>query len=279
MINLLHNFNPGPILVSFGPVNIYWYGIFIALGILTAILISFKLASFYNIAKNTIFDLAFYVIIAGLIGARIYYIFLELPFYLKYPLDIFKVWNGGLAIHGGLLAGILTLLYFTKKKKLNFWQLAAVCAPGLVLAQAIGRWGNYFNQELYGGPTGLPWGIPILPDNRITEYFNFSYFHPAFLYESIGNFLIFLILISIHVWIIKKHKLSNRIYMFVLGTYLSLYSVLRFFIEFIRVDNPIIFGGFKAPQIVSLAIIVSIIVFTITILVKNILKKETLKNN
>ena len=273
MLNFLHNFNPEPILVSLGPIHIYWYGLFIVLGILLATLVAFKLASFYNISKNTIFDSAFYTIFGGLIGARIYYIFLELPFYIEHPLDIFKVWNGGLAIHGGLIGGLIVLLYFCRKYKLNFWLLSAIYAPGLALAQTIGRWGNYFNQELFGTPTNLPWGIPILPENRMMDFFNFDYFHPTFFYESIGNFFIFIILITIHSWIIKKKITGNKVYVFILGTYLLLYSILRFFMEFLRIDNPSIVSGLNVPQIVSLIIIGSIL----AVFVKNIFTKRALE--
>lgn len=258
MFNFLHTYSPEPILITIGPFNIYWYGIFIVTGILSAVLIIFKLADFYKIPKNTIIDLVFYLIIGGIIGARIYHVFLELPFYLNNPLNIFKFWNGGLAIHGGILFGIIILWFFSKIKKLNFWQLSAILVPGLAIAQAVGRWGNYFNQEIFGKPTSLPWGIPIEPAYRITEYYNAQFFHPTFIYESIGCLFIFLSLILFHYYIIKNNKTSDYYFFLLLAIYLISYSFLRFMLEFIRIDiTPVLFG-LRLPQIVSLLIILII---------------------
>jgi len=257
MINFLHTFTPEPILISIGPLSVYWYGVFIVIGILLAILVIFKLADFYNVPKNTIIDLFFYLIIGGIIGARIYHVFLELPYYLDNPLNIIQFWNGGLAIHGALLAGIIILWVFSKKKNLNFWQLSAILAPGLALAQAIGRWGNYFNQEIFGKPTSLPWGIPIEPANRIAEYYNSQFFHPTFLYESMGSLLIFTLLIIFHLYIIKNKKTDDYSYFLLLAFYLAAYSCLRFMLEFIRIDISPIFFGLRLPQITSLAIILA----------------------
>ncbi len=268
MINFLHTFNPDPILISLGPINIYWYGFFILLGSISALLITLKLASYYNIKKDTIINLAFYLIIGGIIGARIYHVFLEFPYYLSHPLNIFKIWQGGLAIHGGIIAGVIILFFFAKSiskrsnlqkgdwisARKNFWLLSAILVPGLALAQAIGRWGNYFNQELFGLPTDKAWGIPINFLNRPAEFLNFQYFHPTFIYESMGNFLIFLILILINVWIIKNHKNPNS-YKLTAISYLILYSILRFSLEFIRIDTTPELLGLRFPQIVSLLII------------------------
>ena len=190
MFTFLHTYIPNPIFISVGSINIYWYGFFVVLGIIMAIAIAAKLASYYQIKKDTIFDLSFWLIIFGLLGARIYHVFLELPFYLKQPLDIFKIWNGGLAIHGGILVGVIVLYFYIKKYRINFWQISAIAVPGLALGQAIGRWGNYFNQELFGKATNLSWGIPIDIVNRPFEYLNYEYFQPTFLYESIGSLLI-----------------------------------------------------------------------------------------
>jgi phosphatidylglycerol---prolipoprotein diacylglyceryl transferase len=264
MFTFLHSFNPQPILINLGPVKVYWYGVFIVVGILAAIAISIKLAEKYRLDKNIIIDSSFLLIIGGIIGARLLHVLLELPFYIKNPLNIFMLWQGGLAIHGAIIAGIIILYYFTRKNKLNFWLLASIYAPGLALAQSIGRWGNYFNQELFGRPTNLPWGIPIIPINRVLEFYNFQYFHPTFLYESIGNFIIFLILIAIHYFILKninndkttEYKKIETKYTSCVLLYLIMYSLLRIFIESLRVDvTPIIFG-WRLPQITSLILIV-----------------------
>ncbi len=253
MFTFLHIYIPNPIFISLGPINIHWYGLFVALGSLSAIITSLKIASYYKIKKEVVIDLAFWLIVYGLLGARIYHVFLELPYYFKYPLDIFKIWHGGLAIHGGILAGVIVLYFYAKKYKINFWQLGAIVTPCLALGQAIGRWGNYFNQELFGQPTNLPWGIPIDIINRPFEYLNYEYFHPTFLYESIGNFLIFILLITLHILIIKK-KIKPNYLLLTIG-YLISYSLLRFGLEFIRIDTTPIIAGLRFPQWISLSII------------------------
>jgi len=266
MINFLHAYHPEPILISLGPINIYWYGFFIVLAIITAIFITLQLASSYNIKKERIIDLSFWLIIGGIIGARFYHILLELPYYLKYPLDIIKIWQGGLAIHGSIIAGILILWFFSKKNKIDFFRLAAIIAPGLALGQAIGRWGNYFNQELFGPPTNLPWGIPINLINRPMEYISYNFFHPAFLYESLGNLIIFIILIFGHFFLIKYKKSYKKAGAYITLSYLALYSILRFFLEFIRIDATPIFLCWRWPQIASILIVI----LSLIILIKNL---------
>lgn len=264
MINFLHNFQPNAIMYSFGPIDIHWYGFLIFVGSLLAILTTVKLAKYYGIEKDTILDLAFWLILGGIVGARIYHVFLELPYYLENPLNIFKVWQGGLAIHGAIIAGIIIIYFFSKKEKINIWLITSLIVPGLALAQAIGRWGNYFNQELFGLPTNLPWGIPVELFNRPLEYLSYEYFHPTFLYESIGNFLIFLILIGIHIWIIRTEKRTqnNSIGCHALCAmcYAFLYSTLRFSTEFIRIDKTPEILGLRWPQIVSLLLIITSLV-------------------
>jgi phosphatidylglycerol:prolipoprotein diacylglycerol transferase len=255
MINFLHTFNPNPIFLSFGQFHIYWYGLFIVVGILAALSICLKIGSYYSLKKEEVIDLTFWLVVFGIIGARIYHVVLEWSYYAQYPLDIFKVWQGGLAIHGALIAGVLVGWFFAKKNNLDFWLLAAITAPGLALAQAIGRWGNYFNGELFGKPTDLAWGIPIDIMKLPLEYISADFFHPTFLYESIGNFLIFLILISLHIWIIKKKKFNNFIYFLIFSFYLFSYSVLRFSLEFVRIDATPVVGIFRFPQIASIIIV------------------------
>ena len=258
MFNFLHTFNPAPILFSLGPIHIYWYGFFIILAVLAALTVASYLARLYNIKTETMIDLAFWLIIGGIIGARIYDIFLEWPYFSTHPLDILKVWQGGLAIHGAIIGGLIALWLFTKKYNYNLWQLAAITATALPLGQAIGRWGNYFNQELFGYPTGLPWGIPIDLAHRPWQYLNYNYFHPAFLYESIGNLIIFFILIYLQIWLIKKsnsYELRVTSYALCVTSYAFLYSTLRFSTEFIRIDATPSLLGLRFPQLISLLII------------------------
>ena len=179
---------------------------------------------------------------------------------MAHPSQIIKIWEGGLAIHGAIIAGAITLFFFIKKNKLPFWQLLAIVTPGVALGQALGRFGNWFNQELFGLPTNLPWGIPIAITNRPAAFINQEFFQPTFLYESLGC-----LLIAIFLFILlynQKDKLSQKLAMRVSAYYLALYSILRFFLEFIKVDlTPILFG-LRWPQIISLiAIIVAVIIY------------------
>jgi len=261
IINFLHTFTPSPILFSLGPVHIYWYGFFIVLGTLAALTVALYLAKFYGIKVDIIIDLAFWLIIAGLIGARLYDVGLEWSYFSSHPLDIIKIWRGGIAIHGALIGGLIALWLFAKKYKQSFWQLAAIIVTGLPLAQAIGRWGNYFNQELFGYPTNLPWGIPIDLANRPWQYLDWQYFQPTFLYESIGNLLIFIILILLQVWFIKKRTLRVLSHELLVVSYAMLYSLLRFSTEFIRIEATPIALGLRWPQVVSLLIVAVCIVY------------------
>lgn len=240
--------------------HIYWYGLFMILAIIAALLVTIKIAAWNYIKKDLTLDLSFYLIIGSLLGARIYEIFLEWPYYSQNPLDIFKIWQGGLAIHGAIIAGLLIVALFSYKNKLSFWTLVSVIVPGLALGQAIGRWGNYFNQELFGLPTALPWGIPIEIINRPLDFISSKYFQPTFLYESLGSLLIFLILLTIHVIIRKRRKTANLpldlpTALKISTLYLILYSSLRFFLEFIRIDHAPLVNNWRWPQIASIIII------------------------
>ncbi len=257
MITWLHTFLPTTIIFNWGPLTLHWYGLFIVLGIIAAMLVSFHLGKkYYQIEPNDIFDLAFWLIIGGLIGARLYDNLLQLPYYLKHPGQILAVWNGGLAIHGSIIAGVIIIFFFARSKKITFFKLSALIVPGLALGQAIGRWGNYFNQEIFGLPTNLPWGIPIAVLNRPTDYISSQYFHPTFLYESLGSLLIFIILYLLTIRFGKKQKLNLNSYIWLTAIYLISYSLLRFLLEFIRLDYAPLFLGLRWPQVMSLLIII-----------------------
>lgn len=269
MINFLHSFLPTPVLVSFGSMHVYWYGLFVVLGVLAAMTVALRMAKKLNFSANKIFDFSFWVIVAGIFGARIYHVLLQWPYYSQNPNSIFKVWEGGMAIHGAMIGGLLVLFYFSWKEKINFWLLAAIFAPGIALGQAIGRWGNYFNQELFGTPTNLPWGIPINLMNRPINYISSEFFHPTFLYESLGDLAIFIILFVLISKFIKNKKSNYKI---IFLSYLILYSALRFGTEFLRTDITVLVFGFRWPQIFSLLII---IVSLILMFLPQKRKKET----
>jgi len=279
-MNFFHTFLPNPILFELGPITIYWYGFFMALAILGGFLITLKIATWHGVKKETIYDLFFYLIIGGFIGARIFYILYNPIYFWNHPLDIFKIWQGGIAIHGALFFGIVVLWWFVynispkppllirrgeraKRGGEVFWKLSAIIAPGVALGQMIGRWGNYFNQELFGQPTNLLWGIPIELANRSAGFEMFTHFQPTFLYESIGSLVIFLLLILGHRLIIKKGITTYGLQLITLS-YLLFYSILRFMIEFFRIDPTAgNIGGMRATQLISLLTIVAIFLFLV----------------
>ncbi|MEK9130066.1 MAG: prolipoprotein diacylglyceryl transferase [Patescibacteria group bacterium] len=248
IINFLHSNHPEAIFFHLGILKVYWYGLGYVIGILGGIFIIFRLNKKYS--KEILWDCFFWLIIFGLLGARLYYIGLNLEYYFQNPLDIFKIWQGGMAIHGAIIAGVLALFFCCKKYKLNFWFLGDIFAPAVVFGQMIGRWGNYFNQELYGLPTNLSWGIPINFENRIIGYENFVFFHPVFLYESLGCLLILITLFFLYKKIPQMYGTGN-----IFLIYLILYSALRFVLEFLKIDSTIMIFGIRLPQIVSIILI------------------------
>lgn len=256
MINFLHNFIPQSVIFSWGFITLHWYGVFVVSGILTGLLVVTHLAKKYNITSEEVYGLAFYVIISAIVGARIYSVFLDLPYYLQNPVQIAAVWQGGLAIHGGIIGGVLAALVYTYKKRQSFWLWADLTVPGLALGQSIGRWGNYFNQEIFGTPTTAAWGIPIELHNRPLEYLSHQYFHPTFLYESVLNLINFLVLF----WLHKKLKLPLGI-IFLL--YLINYSIIRFSMEFLRTDSAPEVYGIRWPALLSVGLIIVCVYFIV----------------
>ena len=239
-----------PIAISLGPLEIRWYALLILSAFLIGIYLIRKEAK--RLGENTtqIMDLCFYLILVSIIGARIYYVIFEFSEYKDNLLDIFKIWNGGLAIHGGIIAGILFTYFYTKKKKLNILKITDIIAPALVLGQAIGRWGNFFNQEAYGSQTTLETLKNMHIPNFIIEgmHINYNYYHPTFLYESLWCLIIFIVLIIIRRN--KKIKIGS-----ITGTYFILYGIERFFIEILRQDS-LMFLNLKVAQIVSVIMII-----------------------
>lgn len=242
------SFEPSSIAFSFGLLAVHWYGLIMAFSFVVGYSLIMNLNKQAKLDKKLIGDVVFYVIIFGLIGARIYDVLLDVPFFIKRPDQIIAVWNGGLAIHGGLIGGFLTVMWFVKKKGLDFWKFADIAVLAAILGQAIGRWGNFFNQELFGTPTNLPWKIFISPEYRPEIYASITHFHPTFLYESLLNFGLFFILYFLY----KARKVSDgSVFLF----YLIGYSIIRFFLEFIRIDPTPEFGIIRLPQIASVVLI------------------------
>ena len=217
------------ILIKIGPLTIYWYSALILLGFLLAIFIASK-ESKKEGTTDFLNDLIMHIMIFGIIGARLYYVIFNFEQYKNNLLDIFKIWEGGLAIYGGIIAGLLTIIYQAKKRDQSIIKTTDMIAPGLILAQSIGRWGNFFNQEAYGSVVPLDFLKSLHLPKFIIEgmYINGSYYHPTFLYESIWCLLGFILLI----W----------------------YGIGRFFIEGLRTDSLYI-GTIRVSQIVSLILI------------------------
>lgn len=248
----LHTYHPQPIILEIGFISIHWYGLLITIGVILGLILANWLAKKYNFKKDEIFDLAFYLVIFGLIGARLWSVLTETSgYYWQNPWAIFKIWQGGLSIHGAIVGGILFLFFYSRKKKINLFNWLDLLAPVLILGQAIGRWGNYFNQEIFGRPTDSVLGIPISPENRPFGYDNFEYFHPTFLYESIWNFLIFVFLMVFHLKQIKRGRITDgKIFSF----YLIFSGFGRFFLEFLRIDHQSIVLGLRFEQMVALVL-------------------------
>ena len=229
---------------------IYYYGVIMAIAIFVGAFLSNKVALKEYFLPNLIYNIAPSVIIGGIIGARLYYCLLDFNKYFSNPLEIFALREGGLSIHGAILGGVIILFYQAKKHKINFLKLCDIVSVGLPLAQAIGRWGNFFNTEAFGLPTNLPWGMYVKQALRPEEYFYNNCFHPTFLYESLCDLIIFLIL---YLWGVKKFK--NRTGN-ICALYLIMYALVRFAIETIRVDCIKYIGGVAVPQIASLVMLI-----------------------
>lgn len=237
---------PNPIAFTLFGLPIRWYGILIAAGMLIGLLIAYRRAPAHRIKPEKVIDLAFVSIPMGVIGARLYFVLFHWEFYSGDMIKILNIRNGGLAIHGGLLLGFLTAIIFCYLWSIRPLNLLDLMAPSIALAQALGRWGNYFNQEAYGSPTDLPWAILI--DGQPV--------HPTFLYESLWCLLLFVVLL-----IVDNHRIFQGQTFLLYGI---LYSLERFFVEWLRTDS-LMLGPLKAAQLVSATVFV---VFLIVYLVK-----------
>ena len=226
--------HPNPIAFTIGGLEVRWYGVLIATGFLLAIILSYKKADSHQIDSDSVLDFAIWMIPFSIIGARLYYVIFSWDLYRYNPITVFDIRSGGLAIHGGLIAGILTAIFFCKAKQINLFNLGDLIFPQVALAQAIGRWGNFFNGEAHGGPTDLPWAI-LVDGQRV---------HPTFLYESIWCLILFLLLSYMD----KKRSFTGQIFML----YGMLYSAERFFVEGLRTDSLMI-GSLRQAQVISAA--------------------------
>lgn len=232
-------FNINPVAFTMFGIDVKWYGVLIAIGTLLGILIVIKECRRICFNDEIIIDLLLWMIPIGIICARLYYVAFEWDNYAGDIMKIINIRSGGLAIHGGLIGGVLTVLVFCKIRKISFWQIVDIVIPSVSLAQAIGRWGNFVNQEAHGGPTTLPWGILI--KGQIV--------HPTFFYESICDICLFAFLM----WY-RKNKRKNDGEVF--AYYLIFYSIPRFFIEGLRTDS-LMFMNMRIAQLISVAMAIT----------------------
>ena len=222
---------PNPVFVKIGPIAIYWYGVLIVTGAMLAAQIASYVSSRNGHDPEIAWNMLIVLLLCGIVGARLYHVASAWDYYRQYPQRIFCLQMRGFGIFGGVAGGAIGLWVYCKVKKLRFLEWGDYIAPGLLLAQAIGRLGNFFNQELYGYPTDLPWGVYIAPENRLAEFASYEYFHPTFFYESLLNLLGFTLLFTLA---LRWRK--NRLYGDLFYLYLVIYPFVRFFIEFQRPD-------------------------------------------
>ncbi|MDF2840563.1 MAG: Prolipoprotein diacylglyceryl transferase [Clostridia bacterium] len=235
-----------PIAFSIFGIDIMWYGILISLGIVLGAAIAMVEAKRVGYDSDIISDMLLWTLPAAILGARLYYVLFEWSYFKQHPGEILAIRNGGLAIHGGIIGAFVVGYFFVKVKKLSFFKLADIAAPSLILGQAIGRWGNFMNREAHGGVASEQF-ISYFP-KFIQEQMNIGgvFYHPTFLYESVWNFVVFIALFSF-----RKHKKNDGE---LIGLYLILYSIGRFFIEGLRTDS-LMLGPLRIAQVVSLLLI------------------------
>ena len=226
--------------------DIYWYGLIIVLGLVLGTVVALRNAKKIGMSADTIYDFLLWAIPLSVIGARIYYVATKWSEYREHPISVLYLWEGGIAVYGSIIAAILTLLVFCKIKKIPAYDLLDCCCVGLILGQAVGRWGNFVNAEAYGTSTTLPWRMSLLEGGRMIEV------HPTFLYESLWDFGVFVLLMVLFT---RKRTFPGKVF----WNYLLWYGIGRFFIEGLRTDSLYI-GSLRISQCVAaLSVIVSVI--------------------
>ena len=241
--------SPGPIAFELGPLSIRWYGLLIASAIILGTVLAQKLAEKRNVDPEMVGDLAIWLVVGAIPCARFYYVLFEWPrFQNQEWYKVFAIWEGGIAIHGAIIGGAIAATIFCKRQKISTWLMADIFMPAVILGQAIGRWGNFFNSEAFGAPTDLPWKLFIPSNRRPPEFIGEFYFHPTFLYESVWNMGVFAILIFAF---LRFPKLRTGTITMI---YAIAYSLGRFWIEGLRTDSLMV-GGLRTAQMVSLGAI------------------------
>jgi phosphatidylglycerol---prolipoprotein diacylglyceryl transferase len=246
---------------TIGPLTIHFYGLLIMVGVAAGAWLAQREANRRGQNGSLVYDMLIWVLIAGIIGARLWHIFTPMPslqaqgvttyYYLTHPLAAIAIWNGGLGIPGAVIGGVLAVWWFTRRHRLSFLGWLDILAPAIALGQAIGRWGNFFNQELYGAPSTLPWAIYIDPQHRLPGFENQAYYHPTFLYESLWNLgnMALLLWLSRHFGI---HLKTGDVFL----VYLIVYPLGRFWLEFLRLDSSRL-AGVNANQTFMVVVMVA----------------------
>ena len=244
--------------LDLGFIKIYWYSITMFLGVLCGIIVAYIEVKRKKIDTTKFENMAFWAIIFGFLGARIYYVIFNLDYYLANPVEILEIWNGGLAIHGAIIFGGLFLIYYTRHHKMDTLKVLDICAVGLIIGQAIGRWGNFFNSEAHGGVVTRTFLESLHLPKFIIDGMNINgvYYHPPFLYESLLNLICFIILMILRYN--KKIKTGTLV-----GIYLIWYGIVRIFIESMRTDS-LMLGTIKMAQLIGLPMIIIGIISIIT---------------
>lgn len=237
-----------PVVLAVGPIQLRWYGLLIAGSFIPGFYMAAAEARRKNIDVEKLYDFVLVAALFGFVGARLAYVVQNLSTYVADPIRIFTVWEGGLSMHGVLIGGLLAVALFSRRLKTPFFTFADVVTPAVPLGQAIGRWGNFFNQELFGYPTDVAWKMYVAPQFRPPEWAGFDFFHPTFLYESIWNFAV----VGLLLWYRRRPGTREGDILFL---YLASYSVGRFWVEFFRIGTPLALG-FTLAQWVSLGIVV-----------------------
>jgi phosphatidylglycerol:prolipoprotein diacylglycerol transferase len=243
-----------PDLFSFGPLTVHTYGLFVALGFIIAILVTVKLGKRQGVPLQQVTDMAFVMIVWAIVGSRLLYILINFSYYKSHPLDVLKIWQGGLVFSGGLVAVAGAMTWYLRRHQMSFWAIGDLWAPALALGQAIGRIGCFMAGCCYGRPTNLPWGVVFSDSNTLAPP-NIP-LHPTQLYSSLGGFLIFFILLFLH----ARRKFQGQVFVW----YLTLHSTMRLFLERFRGDERGLVPGTQMTLTQLLAAI--ILVFAVTAL-------------
>ncbi|MCP1145839.1 prolipoprotein diacylglyceryl transferase [Lysinibacillus endophyticus] len=241
-----------PVAFSLGPIQVRWYGILIATGIVLAYFVGQREAVKRGLPENFLADMLIWAIPISILSARAYYVIMKWDYYSANPGKIIQIWNGGIAIHGALIGAVITAYFFARSRGVSFLKVADIAAPSILIGQIIGRWGNFMNQEAFGGPVTREFLENLMLPNWIIEQMYIeelgTYVHPTFLYESLWNVIGLIILISL-----RKVNLHRGEIFF---TYMIWYSIGRFFIEGMRTDSLYLIGELRSAQVVSILSII-----------------------